>query len=241
MKSSALSLALATLVQIAFAQTTPSAQEIVARMSAMNASRNAALQSYESTRTYQVTYKGFPGVRQAKMVVRLKYTAPGTKVFTVVSEEGSKLLLNRVIRKALESEQEAATDEFRAKSAMSTDNYDFTLSGTEACDLGSCYVLQVKPRRAEKYLYDGRVWIDTVDYALVRVEAKPAKNPSFWISNASIHHRNQKIGDFWFPAENRSTSHVRLGGDAQLTIEYGAYEIPAPPATSGGTSPPAAP
>src|SRR4051812_7157241 len=96
-----------------FSQNTPTAHEIVARMAAMNAARNLALHSYASTRTYKVSYKGFPGDRGAKMVVRLEYSAPNTRHFTVVSEEGSKLLLNRVIRKALESEQEAATEEFR--------------------------------------------------------------------------------------------------------------------------------
>jgi outer membrane lipoprotein-sorting protein len=214
-------------------QNTPTAQEIVARMTAMNAARNRALQSYSSTRTYQVSYKGFPGDRGAKMVVRLDYSAPDTKRFTVVSEEGSKLLLNRVIRKALESEQEAATEQFRAKSAVTEENYEFKLLGTEPCEGRSCYVLQVKPHHAEKYLYDGRIWIDTADYAIVKVEAKPAKNPSFWISSANIQHRNQKIKDFWLPAENRSTSHVRLGGNAQLTIEYGEYQISGTPVNAG--------
>jgi outer membrane lipoprotein-sorting protein len=207
------------------AAVTPNVADIVSRMQTMNLARNAALHKYRSVRTYEVSYKGFPSDREAKMVVRMDFTAPATKTFTVVSEEGSKLLLNKVIRKALESEQEAATEEYRAKSAMNEANYEFTLVGQDTVDGRPTYILQVKPRKSEKYLYDGRVWVDAADYAIARIEAKPAKNPSFWISSANIQHRNQKVGDFWFPAANRSTSHVRMGGNAQLSIDYGDFEI----------------
>ena len=34
-----------------------------------------------------------------------------------------------------------------------------------------------------------------------------------------------KVGDFWLPARNRSISTIRLGGRAELTIDYNDYEI----------------
>jgi hypothetical protein len=33
------------------------------------------------------------------------------------------------------------------------------------------------------------------------------------------------VNDFWLPAYNHSATAVRLGGHADLTIEYKAYEI----------------
>lgn len=194
-------------------------------MAAMNEARAAALHSYRSTRTYQVSYKGFPKNLTAKVVVRLDFTAPDKKQFTTVSEEGSKLLVNRVVRKALESEQEAATAAARERSAVNEQNYEFKFVGTDSVEGRPCYTLDVTPRRADKFLYEGRICVDAVDFAVARIEAKPAKNPSFWISKATINHLNRKIGDFWLPASNHSTSHVRLGGDAELKIEYGDYEI----------------
>ena len=47
------------------------------------------------------------------------------------------------------------------------------------------YVIQVLPKREDKYLFEGRIWIDAEDFAVVRVEGKPAKNPSFW--TRSVH------------------------------------------------------
>lgn len=58
-----------------------------------------------------------------------------------------------------------------------------------------------------------------------RIEAEPAKNPSFWTSKSLVQHLYCKVGDFWLPAENRSTSHIRLGGQATLTIQYLDYTL----------------
>lgn len=34
-----------------------------------------------------------------------------------------------------------------------------------------------------------------------------------------------KVSDFWLPALNRSISLIRLGGRAELTIQYNNYQI----------------
>ncbi len=157
------------------------------------------------------------------MTVTIDYRA-GKKNFTVLNEEGSKLLLNRVIRKALESEQEATTDEMRRRSELTEANYSFDLVGTESTADKNLFILQVTPKRKDKYLYDGKIWIDAADYAVARIEAQPAKNPSFWITGATIFHANRAVNGIWLPARNQSSSKVRLGGRATLTIDYGNYE-----------------
>jgi hypothetical protein len=74
-------------------------------------------------------------------------------------------------------------------------------------------------------LYRGRIWINEQDFAVCRIEAEPAQNPSMWITKTQIHHRYQKLGDFWLPAENQSVSSLRLNGRATLTIKYLDYKI----------------
>ena len=218
-------LAMLLLALSAIAQDSPAlpANEIIRRVATANAVRTARLRHYQSTRVYEVDYKGFGGDRHAKMTVKIDYLG-GRREFSVLSEEGSKLLLNRVVRKAMESEQEAATEEMRNRSALTETNYSFQLLTTENSDGKSYYVLQVTPRRKDKYLYDGKVWIDAAEFALARVEAQPAKNPSFWISSATIQHTNQDFSGIWLPAHNTSTSKIRMGGRASLTIDYGKYE-----------------
>lgn len=200
--------------------------QIVARMMAMDAERMAKSRRYRGVRHYTVDYKGFPGDKHAEMVVQVEANPP-KKDFTILSETGSKYVLNHVLHKLVESEQEASDGSNRREVKLTPDNYNFQLVGTDTLHGRPCYVVQVDPKRGNKFLYKGRVWIDAEDFAVAQISAKPAKNPSFWISSVQIEHQYDKHGDMWLPRSNRSTSKVRLGGQAVLTIDYQNYELPA--------------
>ena len=201
-------------------------EEIVTRLLDSNARRAEALREYRSIRNYDVTYRGFPtGYKHAHMVVNVSYHAPHQKAFTIVSEEGSKLLLNRVLHKLLQTELEATDRKEHLESDLSRDNYRFELIGEEQKDNRDCYVLKVNPLRKSRLVYDGQIWVDMRDFAVVHIEAQPAKSPSFWIKQTHIEHQYQQVGDFWLPLRNRSTSRVRFGGSALLSIEYSQYEL----------------
>ncbi len=198
--------------------------EIVGRMIAMDAQRAAKNQGYHGVRHYTVDYKGFPGDKHAEMVVNVVATQ-NHKEFTTVSQSGSQFLLNRVVRKLLDSESEAADSKNRREVKLTPENYDFSLLGTENVQNRRCYVLEVKPKRDNKFLYKGKVWIDAEEFAVMQISAKPSKNPSFWISSVEIEHQYEKVGDLWLPRSNQSTSKVKLGGHALLTIDYQKYEL----------------
>jgi hypothetical protein len=87
-----------------------------------------------------------------------------------------------------------------------------------------------------KYLYRGKIWVDATDFAVARIDAEPAKNPSIWISSTAINHEYTKTDGFWLPAQNRSETKVRVGGKAVLTIDYGKYQVvPESPVAGGGS------
>ena len=56
-------------------------------------------------------------------------------------------------------------------------------------------------------------------------KGEPAKAPSFWVHDTKIDSNWEKVGNFWFIAHNHSVSHIRMGGVATLTIDYGDYQI----------------
>jgi hypothetical protein len=198
--------------------------QVVQNLVNMNLHRRQALHAYQGSRTYRVEYHGFPGNLSAGMVVKVKYVY-GKKQFVVESSTGSALMIDRVLKKALDAEAEAADDEGQRSSALTEENYHFTLIGYEPGTSVGTYVLKVEPRTEGKFLYRGRIWVDAQDFAVVRLEAEPAKNPSFWIKNTEIEQQYMKVGDFWLPARNHSVTAVRLGGHADLTIEYKEYDI----------------
>jgi hypothetical protein len=157
------------------------------------------------------------------MVVNVSDDAPSSRHFEVISESGSRLLLDHVLRRLLRTEQDSSRN--RTESALTPANYNFNLIRTETDEGRLTYVLTVDPKTPRPLLYQGTIWVDAKEYAVVRIEAQPAKNPSFWIRNTEIHHVYVKTGDFWLPQSNRSETRVRLGGTAVLTIEYGDYRF----------------
>ena len=201
------------------------AEQVVENLVRMNLQRAQALQAYESTRTYRLEYKGFPGGRSAEMVVNMKYRAPGTKEFEIVSQTGSKMLIDRVFKKLMEGEKDAFEEENQKRIAMNQENYEFALVAYEPGPRGGSYVLSVKPRTKNKYLFQGKIWVDDQQFAIVRMEGEPAKNPSFWIKGTRIETLYINVNDFWLPAHNHSVTAVRLGGHADFSIDYKDYRI----------------
>jgi hypothetical protein len=199
-------------------------QQIVQRLMEKNQERAATLQHYTGKRSYRLEYRGFPASQDATMDVEVNFDAPASKQFTVVSETGSKLIQNRVFHRLLESEEQAGDSSNRKHTELSADNYDFSLAGTE----GTNYVLNVEPKVESKFLYRGKIWVDAHDFAVTRIEAQPARNPSFWTTKSMIHHTYQKVDNgFYLPKENKTVTNVRLGGVATLTIEYQSYQVTA--------------
>jgi outer membrane lipoprotein-sorting protein len=202
-----------------------SANQVVDNLVRKNQERAQALLHSEATRVYRLVYHGFPADREAEMTVQATYDKPSTKEFKVISQSGSKLIQERVFKKLLDTEKEATQPAVSARSQLNHDNYDFELAGYEPSEKGGQYVLRVTPKVKSKYVYGGKVWVDATDFAVTRIEAEPAQNPSFWTKKNEIHHEYKKIDGFWLPTRNESVSYIRLGGRATLTIEYTDYHV----------------
>lgn len=218
-----------------------SAEQIAQRMQQRFLLRTEALQSYESRRVMTLAYKGTLADKVASETVQMTFTAPGSKQFVILSAMGSPLLRDSVFQRAMDSEQQAAA---RGENAIVPANYEMQLVGTERLPEGACYILSVVPRHPGRFSFHGRIWVHATEFVVVRIEAQPVESPSFWVKNGAFHTEFSKVGDFWFPARTVSSSHVRLGGEAVLTIEYGSYHIlnahplpaPAPVAAVSGAA-----
>src|ERR1700704_6288451 len=85
-----------------------SVEQVVNNLIRKDDERARALRHYESIRVYRLSYRGFPGDRDAEMTVAATYDSPSTKSFKVISQTGSKLIVDRVFKRLLDSEKEAA-------------------------------------------------------------------------------------------------------------------------------------
>ncbi len=199
-------------------------EEVARKLEERNAQQFATLAQFRGTRIYRMQYFGFPR-REAEMVVRVSYRAPEAKEFTIVSQSGSTYIIDHVLKKLLHDEHECSKEQNRGTIELSTQNYNFSYAGYETTKDGAQYVLNVVPKTANKFLYRGKIWVDAKDFGVTRIEAEPARNPSFWISRTKITHRYEKIRDFWLPLEDRTESSTILGGRAMLSIEYTDYQV----------------
>ena len=214
-----------------------SAEAIVQRLTAANAQRAQALRGYSGKRVYHLDYKGLFGSHQAEMEVEAIYTAPDKKEFKILSQSGSRLLINRVLLKLLSSEAEAQQEQNRKALEISPANYDFSLDEIEHTSNGDFYVLNVKPKTRNRYLYRGKIWVDAHDFAVVRMQGEPQRNPSIWVSHTEIRYQWANKGGFWLPIHNESVTQVRMGGKGLLTIDYTDYRITGVSRASAGQNP----
>lgn len=181
------------------------------------------LKHYIAVRHYLAEYRGYAKVISAKMDVEVTYNASSGKSFRILSQSGSTILCDKVLKRAVDSEKEAAQD--TSANALTTANYKFRLLSKENLNGRLAYIIEVVPLRESKFLYQGKIWVDAADFAVVKIEAEPSKNPSFWITRTLILFNSAKTGDFWLPQRNHSETKVRIGGTAFLTIDYGIYQL----------------
>ena len=208
---------------LALSEPTPGVNEIVERMQQHDARQMKALKHYQAIRHYQVQYAGAGISIAGKMDVEIIFDSASGKSFRILSQSGSKLLCDKVLKRAVESEQEASQS--KVPTGLTPANYHFELLGTEPLNGRLTYVLKVNPWHESKFLYRGKVWVDAKEFAVARVEAEPAKNPSIWISRTLIEFTTSKTEGVWLPDKNRSESKIRIGGTAVLSIDYGAYRV----------------
>ena len=215
----------ASLTQTAAPVASLTAEQIAARLAERNAERDAALKSYESRRDMTVSFKSRVGDGIATESVLMTFTAPATKRFTVLSSSGSTFMRDSVFQREIISEMAAADPIAKQRAAMTLANYDMKLVGGDHLDVGDCYVLDVVPKTTSAFAFRGRVWVQAIDFAVVKIDAQPAVDPSAFVSAGKFTTVFEKVGDFYFPKETTSSSQILMGGDAALNIKYGGYRI----------------
>ena len=197
--------------------------EIVARMLERNRLRSEQLRRYSAVRTYEI--RNSEGKLAAQAVVRVDYQAPDKKTFNKTSEKGSGIVRHLVFDRLIQSEGETSSGREHRNSAITTANYTFALSGEDDIGPYHCFVLEAAPRSKEKYLFEGKIWIDAQDFAIVKIAGHPAKKPSFWINRADFVRQYQRIDGFWLPFRDETSVEVKIYGRRVFTVHHQQYVI----------------
>jgi hypothetical protein len=197
--------------------------EIFSRLIEHNRQRESLLRGYSVQRAYSATNKS--GTLYAAEEVRMSYAAPDEKTFVTLSARGSWLVRDLVFSRLMQTEAATARGKERNDSSITPANYRFEALGGDEVGGRPCYVVQAIPLRKNKYLFAGRVWVDAGEFAIARIAARPASNPSFWIRHVEFVRTFSKVGSLWLPSRDETVADIRIHGRKVLTIDHHDYVL----------------
>lgn len=208
-------------------------ETIVQRMAQARTNNQALLRAYSVTRNY--TLFGADGKEEkAQVLVRISFVPPSSKKFVILKSSGTGFG-EKAVRQMLEHETDIVLN--HNDTELSLANYEFSLLREEPCGRQRCYVLAISPRRKDKTLLRGHIWVDTATYLLHRTEGEPAKGPSWWLRDSSIIFSYGDVDGMWLQIGSQSTSNVRFVGrftmvsrDLEYTLSKRADSPPPAPA-----------
>jgi len=200
--------------------TAPTLETILVRMTQARAANQASFRSYVVTRNYMLFGKD-RNKSKSEVTAEVTFVPPNSKQFSIQQSSDSGLG-ERLVRQMLEGETEIVED--YGASDMSTANYDFRFVGEETVNNRRCYVLELLPKRKQKTLLRGNVWVDADSYLLHRLEGEPAKSPSWWLRNVHIAFFYGGVEGMWLQTGSEFTTTVRIFGQHTMTSRDVSYE-----------------
>jgi hypothetical protein len=162
------------------------------------------------------------GGRRGWLEAITEYSAESGFSYQVTAEGGSSLVRSKVLRAVLEGEREIIAGGETARSSLALANYAFQPNGVD--DEGLANIL-LSPKRKERVLVAGTMFLQPDVGDLVRLQGQLAKNPSFWVRNVQIVRSYKRIEGVVVPVTLESTAHVRILGPASLRMTYSYSEI----------------
>jgi len=142
--------------------------------------------------------------------------------YEVTAEGGSDCIRSRVLKAVLDGEREAIAQGTAARFSLTPMNYAFQPNGIGTDGLAN---ILLSPRRKEEVLVSGMMALNATDGALVRLQGRLVKSPSFWVKNVDIVRTYQRIDGIVVPVTLESKAQVRFLGDATLRMTYVYSEI----------------
>lgn len=202
---------LAVLACAQSSRSTPNVETIVSRMTAARQEDQARMRPYVIKRDYQLLDK--QQQPRAQVIASIAYQPPDRKRYNIERSSGG--MGGKVLRDIVEKETESSQETSRKE--ISSQNYEFQLEGQETVDGRNCYVLSLTPKRNEKELIRGKIWVDADNYRIHRVEGNPVKSPSWWIRDMHILICFASVDGMWLHTFTHAVADVRFKG--QYVVE----------------------
>ena len=210
----------------------PALSEIVAAMEEVEQKNPALSRSYKVTREY-TAFGADASHPAAEITAEISFAPPDKSTFTLTHVSGNSTV-ERIVRAMLESETrppKAGHD-----GTISRANYDFVFLREEHFTATPEYVLHIIPKRKEKNLLLGLIWVDAKTFEIRRIEGVPAQSPSVWVKDIHMTLLQGNVDGMWLPVALDAIATVRFSGRYTLSgvdTVLPASTEPATPQSSG--------
>jgi hypothetical protein len=202
-------------------RTVPTVETIIARMAQARDDNESRFRRYVVTRDYQLFGKE-RDTSKSQVIADVIFVPPDLKNYSIQQTNGTGLG-ERIVRRMLASEAEIAKD------CLSTDfsaaNYEFRFVREEDVSGQRCYVLELLPKRKDRNLLRGNIWVDATTYLLRRTEGEPAKIPSWWLRDVRIAFVYGDVDGMWLQTASEATAKVRILGQHTMVSRDLNYQI----------------
>lgn len=205
----------------------PDIQTIIRGVDASVKDRIDRIADYTVTEHY-VVYRGKDETHPAaEMMVQTVYRKETGKSYTILSQSGSGLWRNEVLGTLLENEKKMSQPGNVQTALINSANYEMRLDGNPRANLNGrdCLVLDIKPRRSSEYLFNGRLWVDAQDFAIVQLEGTASKSAFFLARAADVTRQYMEINGMPMATHARAVSGSALLGQTVVKIDYSNYKI----------------
>ena len=197
--------------------------ELFARLAARREWERTHINRLSAVRSYSV--KTATGKILATEIVLVEYRAPHQETFTTRSSRGSRYVRSHIFHGLMKFEEDKVRLDKDQDSSIAPQNYDLEPMGEDTIGGSKCLIVRAIPRRKERDLFQGTIWIDKRTFAVTKITGELVKSPSFWVKNVHFVREYRRIGDFWLPSREQAVSQIRIFGQEKLTVDYYDYSV----------------
>ncbi len=199
----------------------PPIEDIIAGMAQARAENQVSFRSYIVTRNYNLFGKERAKTK-SQVIAEISFVPPATKTYTIQKINGTGFG-ETIVRRMLMSEVDIARN--YTSTDFSTDNYDIRFILEENVGDQRCYVLELLPKRKDKNLLRGKIWVDAVTYLPQRIEGAPSKTPSWWLRSLRFELIYGEVGGMWLQTALEATATVRILGPHTMVSHDVKYQL----------------
>jgi hypothetical protein len=186
----------------------PNLNSILDSLERTGAQNLALSQPHELTREYKV-FHGDDPKPMSDVTTQITFTPPDVKTFKITDVRGSATG-KKIVSAILEQEVASATDGHQRD--ISRANYNFVFLREQDFGVIPEYVLHIIPKRKEKGLLIGDIWVDAKTYRIRQIIGIPLKTPSFWVKDLHITVQFAEMNQMWLPVSVDAIATVRFLG-----------------------------